>query len=86
MLFFENDIEGILIYEMLCGFPPFSDQNPFAIYEKILSGRIDYPKHLDGVAKDLIKKLLTHDRTRRLGNMKVGVPCSGVLGTSSIHP
>ena len=25
---------GILIYEMLCGFPPFYDNSPFKIYEK----------------------------------------------------
>lgn len=56
---------------MLCGFPPFLDENPFGIYEKILSGRVDYPKHMDSCAKDLIKKLLSHDRTKRLGNMKV---------------
>ena len=27
---------GILIYEMLAGYPPFFDDNPFGIYEKIL--------------------------------------------------
>lgn len=63
---------GILIYEMLAGFPPFFDDNPFAIYEKILAGKIDWPKHIDPVAKDLIKKLLVPDRTKRLGNMKHG--------------
>ncbi|KAL7647783.1 UNVERIFIED_CONTAM: hypothetical protein RMT77_001392 [Armadillidium vulgare] len=64
---------GILIYEMLSGYPPFFDENPFGIYEKILSGRVEYPKHFDGSAKDLVKKLLTSDRTKRLGNMKNGV-------------
>ncbi|XP_018329229.1 protein kinase DC2 [Agrilus planipennis] len=63
---------GILVYEMLAGYPPFYDDNPFGIYEKILSGKIDWPKHLDPVAKDLIKKLLVQDRTKRLGNMKSG--------------
>ncbi|XP_035225473.1 cAMP-dependent protein kinase catalytic subunit 3-like isoform X2 [Stegodyphus dumicola] len=63
---------GILIYEMLAGFPPFFDDNPFAIYEKILAGKIDWPKHIDPVAKDLIKKLLVPDRAKRLGNMKHG--------------
>jgi protein kinase X len=62
---------GVLIYEMLAGYPPFYDDNPFGIYEKILSGKIEWPKHLDPVAKDLIKKLLVQDRTKRLGNMKV---------------
>ncbi|KAL3282496.1 hypothetical protein HHI36_005678, partial [Cryptolaemus montrouzieri] len=63
---------GVLIYEMLVGYPPFYDDNPFGIYEKILGGRIEWPKHLDPVAKDLIKKLLVQDRTKRLGSMKSG--------------
>jgi serine/threonine protein kinase len=70
------DLAGILIYEMLSGYPPFYDDNPFGIYEKILAGRVDWPRHLDPVAKDLIKKLLIHDRTKRLGNMKVSKSCS----------
>eukprot|EP00171_Calliarthron_tuberculosum_P008091 IDg8091t1 len=28
---------------MLAGFPPFFDDNPFGIYEKILAGKIDWP-------------------------------------------
>lgn len=56
---------------MLAGYPPFFDDNPFGIYEKILAGKIEWPRNLDPVAKDLIKKLLVGDRTKRLGNMKV---------------
>lgn len=63
---------GILIFEMLSGFPPFFDDNPFGIYQKILAGKIDFPRHLDFTVKDLIRKLLVVDRTRRLGNMKNG--------------
>uniref|UniRef100_A0A0G2K247 Protein kinase cAMP-dependent X-linked catalytic subunit n=2 Tax=Rattus TaxID=10114 RepID=A0A0G2K247_RAT len=61
---------GILIFEMLSGFPPFFDDNPFGIYQKILACKIDFPRQLDFTSKDLIKKLLVVDRTRRLGNMK----------------
>lgn len=71
MIFF--CVSGVLIYEMLAGFPPFYDDNPFGIYEKILGGKIEWPKHLDPIAKDLIKKLLVQDRTKRLGNMKVNM-------------
>ena len=46
--------------------------NLCSIYEKILAGKIEWPRHVDAVAKDLIKKLLVPDRTKRLGNMKNG--------------
>lgn len=32
---------GILIYEMLAGYPPFYADNPLGIYEKILGGKKD---------------------------------------------
>ncbi|ELR44622.1 Serine/threonine-protein kinase PRKX [Bos mutus] len=38
---------GILIFEMLSGFPPFFDDNAFGIYQKILAGKIDFPRHLE---------------------------------------
>ncbi|XP_052861134.1 cAMP-dependent protein kinase catalytic subunit PRKX [Anopheles cruzii] len=63
---------GVLIYEMVVGYPPFYDDNPFGIYEKILSGKIEWSRHTDPIAKDLVKKLLVLDRTKRLGNMKNG--------------
>ena len=57
---------------MLAGYPPFYDENPFQIYQKILQNKIEWPRHIDLVAKDLIKKLLVSDRTKRLGTMKNG--------------
>lgn len=63
---------GILIFEMLAGYPPFYDENPFGIYQKVLAGRIDFPRHFDVKAKDLIKRLLTHDRAKRYGCLKHG--------------
>lgn len=63
---------GILVFEMLAGHPPFFDDNPFGIYQKILSGKLEFPRHLDFYVKDLIKKFLVIDRARRLGNMKNG--------------
>eukprot|EP00698_Gefionella_okellyi_P004800 TRINITY_DN14440_c0_g1_i1.p1 TRINITY_DN14440_c0_g1~~TRINITY_DN14440_c0_g1_i1.p1 ORF type:complete len:349 (+),score=57.63 TRINITY_DN14440_c0_g1_i1:47-1048(+) len=65
---------GILIFEMLAGYPPFYDEsnNPLKVYEKILAGKIEFPRHIDAYAKDLIKRLLQSDRTRRLGNLSSG--------------
>lgn len=63
---------GVLIFEMLAGYPPFYDENPFGIYQKILAGKIEFPRQFDSKAKDLIKRLLTADRTKRLGCLKNG--------------
>ena len=42
---------GILLFEMLAGFPPFYDDNPFLIYQRVLAGRMDFPFHIDRDAK-----------------------------------
>jgi serine/threonine protein kinase len=38
---------GILIYEMNAGIDPFSDEDPMAIYQKILKGKIKFPRNFD---------------------------------------
>ena len=53
-------------------YPPFYDDNSFGIYEKILAGKVMFPTHFDPYAKDLLKRLLVGDRSRRLGNLKGG--------------
>ncbi|XAO24319.1 hypothetical protein I312_103117 [Cryptococcus bacillisporus CA1280] len=63
---------GILGFEMLAGYPPFFDDHPLGIYEKILRGDIAFPSHIDPYAKDLIRGLLTADRSKRLGNLRGG--------------
>lgn len=52
---------------LLARYPPFYDENPIGIYQKILAGRLDIPRHVESKAKDIIKRLLTIDRTNRLG-------------------
>jgi protein kinase X len=63
---------GVLIYEMHCGYAPFYDDNNFSTYEKILAAKVEWPKYIDPVARDLMKKLLVPDRFKRLGSMKNG--------------
>lgn len=58
---------GILIYEMMAGFPPFYDETPFLIYEKILAGKLEFPFHFDGPLCDLLIGLLQPDPQKRLG-------------------
>ncbi|GAB7345901.1 hypothetical protein MBLNU457_4138t1 [Dothideomycetes sp. NU457] len=64
---------GILIFEMLCGFTPFWDSgSPLKIYENILRGRVKFPPYIHPDAQDLLTKLITHDLTKRLGNLHGG--------------
>eukprot|EP00743_Colponemidia_sp_Colp-15_P011346 GILK01012644.1.p1 GENE.GILK01012644.1~~GILK01012644.1.p1 ORF type:complete len:337 (-),score=33.35 GILK01012644.1:325-1335(-) len=64
---------GILLYEFIAGYPPFYDDTPFRIYEKILEGKIKFPNWFDSRAKDLVKGLLMTDHTKRLGTLRNGV-------------
>jgi protein kinase A len=64
---------GIIIYEMVAGYPPFFAENPLQIYEKIVCGRIKFPSHFSAELKDLCSNLVQIDLTKRYGNLKNGV-------------
>merc|ERR1711865_1037250 len=61
---------GVITYIILCGFPPFYDENNAALFAAIKSGSFDYPSpYWDPVseeAKDLINKMLIVDPKERL--------------------
>lgn len=63
---------GILTYEMIAGIDPFNDDDPMAIYQKILKGKIKFPKDFDKDAKSIVKHLLVADVTKRYGCLKNG--------------
>ena len=60
---------GVITYIVLCGFPPFYDDNHQRLFSMIKACRYDFPSpYWDGVsesAKDLIKKLLVADVNAR---------------------
>ena len=58
---------------MLVGIDPFSDDDPMMIYQKVIKGKIRFPKEMDKNAKSLIKHLLVADITKRYGCLKNGV-------------
>lgn len=61
---------GILLYEMIAGIDPFNDEDPMTIYQKILKGKVIFPKGFDKDAKSLVKHLLVADLSKRYGNLK----------------
>ncbi|KAI9889579.1 MAG: serine/threonine protein kinase, AGC [Vezdaea aestivalis] len=63
---------GVLLYEFICGYPPFWDQNPMKIYEKIVKDPIQFPKGMPPAAQDLITGLCNRNLTKRLGNVSGG--------------
>lgn len=60
---------GAMIYEMLCGLPPFYSKEREKLYRNIKYGepRLDMP-FLSEAAKDLCRKLLEKDPAKRLGS------------------
>ena len=61
---------GILLFEMLCGLPPFFVENLDKMYEMIKTSSIKFPKRiaLSEDAKDVIRKLLEKNPKKRLGS------------------
>jgi len=57
---------------MLVGIDPFTANDPMEIYQKILNGRIKFPRNFPKDARNLVKCLVTADLTKRYGNLKNG--------------
>ena len=64
---------GVLLYEMMVGIDPFNDPDPMMVYQKIIKGKIKFPKNIDKDGKSLIKHLLVGDVSKRYGCLKRGV-------------
>lgn len=64
---------GVLVFEMLAGYPPFYDDNPMGIYQKIMDGYYEFPPHIEPKARDLVKSFLCADRSLRLGFARVSI-------------
>eukprot|EP01116_Phalansterium_solitarium_P005805 TRINITY_DN178_c0_g1_i2.p1 TRINITY_DN178_c0_g1~~TRINITY_DN178_c0_g1_i2.p1 ORF type:complete len:259 (-),score=68.20 TRINITY_DN178_c0_g1_i2:443-1219(-) len=60
---------GVILYILLCGFPPFYDENTSVLFEQIMLGKYQftapYWDHVSDSAKDLVRHLLVVDPTKR---------------------
>ena len=59
---------GALVYDMVTGSPPFCTNNRKKTIEKITKGQLRFPPYITDSLKDLLRKLLCRDVTKRLGS------------------
>jgi calcium/calmodulin-dependent protein kinase I len=61
---------GVILYILLCGFPPFYHESTANLYKQIKKGEYDFPDpywtEVSADAKDLVRKLLTVNPKKRL--------------------
>lgn len=57
---------GVILYALICGYLPFEDENTTVLYKKIMNGEYVIPNFVSNEAKDLIKRILTTDPTKRI--------------------
>jgi len=61
---------GVILYILLCGFPPFYSANTPELYDQIREGRYSFPEpywtNVSQSAKDLVTGLLTVDVSKRM--------------------
>lgn len=66
---------GVILYILLCGFPPFYAENNRELYRQIKAARYSFPPaywgHVSQSAKDLITQLLVVDPKKRLTAQQV---------------
>ena len=77
---------GVLLFEMVVGYPPFYDADVTATYKKILAGRVGFPGHVSIACRDLIRRLLKARRAAASAGRVVwgphmhACPVRGALG------
>ena len=61
---------GVILYIMLCGYPPFNGETDEEIFEQVKKGKIEYPKeewnNVSKEGKDLVEQMLKYDPNKRL--------------------
>nr|ADE77630.1 unknown [Picea sitchensis] len=70
---------GVILYIMLSGVAPFLGETPQEIFEAVLCGRLRFPSDrwlsVSHSAKDLVRRMLSRDVTKRLSAQQVlGIP------------
>jgi len=71
----DNWSVGVVLYILLCGFPPFYEEELPRLFSTIMQGKYDFPSpwwdNISSDAKDLVSKLLVVDPKQRLSAAEV---------------
>jgi calcium/calmodulin-dependent protein kinase I len=66
---------GVILFILLCGYPPFPGSNHAAILDKVVNADFEFESpfwdHVSEDAKDLVSKLLTVDPIKRLSAAEI---------------
>ncbi|KAL1139697.1 hypothetical protein AAG570_006675 [Ranatra chinensis] len=57
---------GVLLFALLCGFLPFDCDTIDSLYKKILSGKYDEPSWLSKESREVIRRMLQVDPSKRI--------------------
>ena len=65
---FKIDIwaSGIILFAMLCGYLPFDDKDNNILFQKIVECKINFPRKLSDISKDLLKRILVTNPKKRI--------------------
>ena len=65
---------GVILYIMLCGYPPFDGESEEEILDKVKKGSFEFPKeewkNISKDAIDLIEKMLTFESNKRISALE----------------
>ena len=57
---------GIILFYLLCGYPPFMDKNKDILFQKIIECKVEYPNFISDEAKDLMSRILVANPDKRI--------------------
>ncbi|KAJ3215012.1 calcium calmodulin-dependent protein kinase type 1G [Dinochytrium kinnereticum] len=83
---------GVITYILICGYPPFYDQNNVELFKQIMAGRYEFDRPwwdtISDSAKDFIRRLLVLDpRIRSTAKMALSHPfITQHCGATEFHP
>lgn len=59
---------GVLMYEMICGYPPFQEKSREKLFQAIKNPYVYYPSDISNESIDFFRRIFTPDPKKRIGS------------------